>query len=303
MPMFPRMTTAVLLLASATALSGIVHAQTLPEGEVAAQEAVPGVADLVPPHIRERGTLLIATMTSYQPYAFVVEGRLVGMIPEMATAVAQTMGLQPEISPIEFPAILLGLQSNRYDIGMGEYFVREDRLQVADFVTEWSNYNAFVVNEGSQYMPESIADTCGHHIAILAGSSGVPAMDAAKKHCSEAGEPEPQISSFPVMADAVLALSSNRVEAVLTGREVGLTLVNSGQPFVATGRVGGGPTATAVARADDNESLAEAIKAAYLHLMENGTYEEIHRRWGTDYGMIDDPTIYRQDDTPPTYAN
>lgn len=284
-------------------LAGQSHAQTLPAGDIPAVHAVPEVAALVPKRIKDRGTLLVATMTKYQPYAFVADGKLVGMIPEMATAVAQTMGLKPELHPIEFPAILLGLEAKRYDIGMGEYFVREDRLQVADFVTEWSNFNAFVVNKGSAYQPNGLIDVCGHKIAILAGSSGVPAMEVAKQRCSEAGKPEPIVSNFPVMADAVLALSSNRVEAVLTGREVGLTLVNSGQPFATMGKVGGGPTSTAVARTDDSDGLLKAIQAAYLHLMKEGTYAKIHRRWGTDYGMIDNPTIYKKGDKPPSYAN
>lgn len=295
--------TTLSVLAGMLLLASVGLAQSLPPGEIAPVEADPAVAALLPASIKERGTLNIATMTKYQPYSFTVEGRQVGMIPEMVTAVAQTMGLKPVISTMDFPAILLGLQARKYDIGMGEYFVREDRLEVADFVTEWSNFNAFIVNKGSAYMPSGLADICGHKIAILAGSSGVPAMEVGTQRCKEAGQPAPEISNFPAMADAVLALSSNRVEAVLTGREVGLAMINQGQPFAATGKVGGGPTATAVARTDTSDGLLEAIQAAYLHLIKSGVYEEIHKRWGTDYGMIDDPTIYRKGDQPPTYAN
>lgn len=277
--------------------------QSLPAGEVAAVKASPEVAAMVPQRIKDRGTLLVATMTKYQPYSYVVDGKLVGMIPEMVTAVAQTMGLKPEIATIDFPGILLGLQANKYDIGMGEFFVRKDRLEVADFVTEWSNFNAFIVNKESAYLPEGLADVCGHKIAILAGSSGVPAMEVGKQRCGESGKPAPDVSSFPAMSDAVLALSSNRVDAVLTGREVGLTMIKSGQPFVATGKVGGGPTATAVARTEDSDGLLKAVQAAYLHLMQTGVYADVHKRWGTDYGMIDNPTIYKKGDQPPVYAN
>lgn len=279
------------------------YSQTLPEGQVEAVEPDAAVVALVPAAIKERGTLNIATMTKYQPYSFTVGDKQVGMIPEMVTAVAQTMGLKPNIATMDFPAILLGLQAKKYDIGMGEYFVRQDRLEVADFVTEWSNYNAFIVNQGSTFTPSGLPDICGHKIAILAGSSGVPAMEIGKQRCSEAGKPAPEVSNFPAMADAILALSSNRVEAVLTGREVGLAMINQGQPFAVSGKVGGGPTATAVARTEGHETLPEAVQAAYLHLIKTGVYEKIHKRWNTDYGMIDNPTIYRKGDQPPTYAN
>lgn len=283
------------------ATSYAAPAQNLPTGEVGSVEAVPEIAALVPDAVKKRGVLRVATMTKYQPFSYVANGKNVGMLPEMATAVAQTMGLKADIQGMDFPGILLGLQAQKYDIGMGEFFVRKDRLEVADFVTEWSNFDAFVVNKGSTYMPENIADVCGHKIAILAGSSGVPAMESGKAHCAKEGKAAPQVSVFPQMSDAVLALSSKRVDAVLTGREVGVTLVASGQPFVPTGRVGGGPCATAVARNASSDGMLKAIQAAYVYLIKSGKYAEIHKRWGTDYGMIKNPTIYRRGDTLPDY--
>lgn len=266
-------------------------------------QADPDVEALVPAAVAQRGTLQVATMNNYKPYSYTQDGRLIGMIPDMANAVAETMGLQAEITAIDFPTILTGLQSQRYDIGMGEYFVREDRLQVADFVNEWSNYNAFVVRAGSEYRPESIDDVCGQKVAILAGSSGVPAMDTGTARCAEKGAPAPIVSTFPVMSDAVPALTSQRVDAVLTGREVGLSVVDEGAPVEATGRVGGGPTATAVARGPQTEGLPEAVRAAYEKLIADGVYADIHKKWKTDYGMIDDPTVHRLGDTPPVYDN
>lgn len=291
---------AALLMGATLALSQAspVLAATSAEMQV---QAVPEVAALVPEAIKKRGVLRVATMSRYQPFSFVQDGKKVGMIPEMVTAVAQTMGLKVEINQMDFPGILLGLQSNKYDIGMGEFFVRKDRLEVADFVTEWSNFDAFVVNKGSSYLPQNFDDVCGHKIAILAGSSGVPTMQAGKEHCAKAGKPAPIVTAFPQMSDAVLALSSNRVEAVLTGREVGLTLVASGQPFEPSGRIGGGPCATAVARTEYSDEMLKAIQAAYLSLIKSGKYQEIHKKWGTDYGMIDNPTIYRKGDSLPTY--
>lgn len=229
-------------------------------------QAKPGLAALAPAASRDRGVLRVATMNNYKPYSYTDDGAHVGVLPEMATAVAQVMGLKAEITAIEFSSILTGIQAQCYDIGMGEYFVREDRLKVADFVTEWSNYNAFVVSAAG-------------------------------------GAAAPEVQTFSVMNDAVLALTSGRVDAVLTGREVGLSLEQDGVPVVAVGKVGGGPTATAVGRSPEADGLPEAIAAAYRALIADGAYETIHTRWNTDYGMIDDPTVYRAGDTPPTYAD
>ncbi|MBK1787911.1 transporter substrate-binding domain-containing protein [Prauserella cavernicola] len=263
----------------------------------------PEVENLVPPAVRERGVLRVAMMNNYKPYSYNENGEHVGMIPEMATAVAQVMGLEAENTAVDFSSILTGLQAQRYDIGMGEYFVREDRLQAADFVTEWSNHNSFIVDAAGDYQPETIADVCGRRIAILSGSSGVPSMETGVSRCAENGKEAPEVRTFSVMNDAVLALTSGRVDAVLTGREVGVSLEEDGAPVKTVGKVGGGPTATAVGRQSGNDGLPEAIAAAYRALIDNGVYESIHTKWKTDYGMITDPTVYRLGDTPPTYED
>ncbi|GAA3748435.1 ABC transporter substrate-binding protein [Streptomyces tremellae] len=247
--------------------------------------------------------LRVATVNNYKPFSYTVAGRQTGMLPEMVTAVAQVMGLKAQVSDVDFSSILTGLQARRYDIGMGEYFVYPDRLKVADFVTEWSNHDSFVVDEASSYRPRSLADVCGKRIAVLSGSSGPPAMESARTKCAAAGAPAPQVQTYSVMSGAVLALTSLRVDAVLTGHEVGVALKQDGVAIKATGSVGGGPTATAVSRDPGDAGLAEAIAAAYRTLIKDGTYRAIHKRWGTEYGAIKKPTVYRRGDTPPTYGD
>ncbi|MEQ3553464.1 transporter substrate-binding domain-containing protein [Pseudonocardia nematodicida] len=300
---FVRMVAAAVSVAALAAGCGGGGAEGPGDGpsSVPAVAADPQVQALLPEAVRERGVLRVATMNNYKPFSFNDAGTQTGMIPDMSTAVAETMGLRIEVNAVDFGSILTGLQAGRYDIGMGEFFVRPDRLEVADFVTEWSNSDAFIVADTSDYRPDGLPDTCGQRIAILTGSSGVPAMERGAEVCTEAGQPAPEVQTFPAMNDAVLALTSDRVDAVLTGREVGVVLEQDGVPVTSSGQVSGGPTATAVSRAPDVEGLPEAIQAAYESLIANGTYEAIHQKWGTDYGVIDDPAIYRAGDTPPVY--
>lgn len=80
-------------------------------------------------------------------------------------------------------------------------------------------------------------------------------------------------------------------------------MISQGQPFETAGKVGDGPTATAVTRTDDSDLVLKAVHAAYSHLIQSGAYAKIHKRWGNDYGMIDNPTICCKGDKPPSYAN
>ena len=67
------------------------------------------------------------------------------------------------------------------------------------------------------------------------------------------------MSAFPSISNAVLALNSGRVDGVLINRGGAQESIHMDSGLDATGEIGGGPTATAVARTENSEKLLAAI--------------------------------------------
>src|SRR5690606_34935356 len=114
---------------------GPAQAQSLEKSDAAAA--------LLPKSIQDAGVLRIAVPDVGKPLAYKEGDALKGMDVDLANAVADTLGLKAEISLIPFSAALAGLQANKYDISYGEFYVTEERLKVADFVTSWQDYSSF----------------------------------------------------------------------------------------------------------------------------------------------------------------
>ncbi|MEQ3553467.1 transporter substrate-binding domain-containing protein [Pseudonocardia nematodicida] len=263
--------------------------------------ADPSVVALLPAPVKERGTLRVAVPDTGAPLGYQENGELRGMDPALGEAVAQVMGLRYEPEMVPFASAIPGLQADRYDIAYGQFYVTAERVQVVDFVTDWRDFSSFIVPSGSQFQPQSLADACGRSIGAMDGSVELQFLNDAQADCTSAGRPQIAISAFPSISAGVLALGSDRVEGVLTGRGAAENAVAQGQPFDIVGEIGGGPTATAVARTADSDQMLAAVQKAYEVLIADGAYRQILDANNTAYGAIDDPTVYTRGASLPTY--
>lgn len=266
------------------------HAQEIAKADDAAM--------LLPKAIKDAGMLRIAVPDIGKPLAYKDGSELKGMDVDLAKAVASTLGLKAEISLIPFSAALTGLQANKYDISFGEFYVTAERLKVADFVTDWQDYSSFLVVGAKDFKPTKLTEICGHTVGAMAGSAELETLKTGAAKCDKA----PTISAFPSISNAILALNSGRVEGVLINRGGAQESIRMNAGLAASGEIGGGPCATAVARNDNSEQLLAALKAAYEHLMKSGDYGKILEKNDTAYGAAKTAEIYKDGSTPPKYG-
>ena len=257
------------------------------------------VAALLPQPIKDSGELRIAIPDTGKPLAYKEGGTLKGMDVDLAEAVAAVMGVKAKISMIPFSSALTGLQANRFDISYGEFYVTTERLQVADFVTSWQDFSTFLVKKGKSFQPKALADICGHKIGAMAGSAELATLKTGAAKC--AGNPT-VVSAFPSINNAVLALNSGRVDGVLINRGGAQQSIRLDAGLDASGEIGGGPTATAVARNANADKLLEALKGAYDHLIQSGDYAKILEKNDTAFGAVKSAEIYKEGSTPPKYS-
>lgn len=286
---------ALLSLAAAATAGAFFAAGAQAEGIAKADD----VAAMLPKTVSDAGVLRIAVPDTGKPLAYKDGDTLKGMDVDLANAVAAVLGLKPEISLVPFNTALPGLQSNKFDISYGEFYVTEERLKVADFVTSWQDYSSFLVAEASGYQPVKLADICGKTIGAMSGSAELETLNNAAADC---GGEAATVSAFPSISNAVLALNSGRVDGVLINRGGAQESINVDPGLSASGEIGGGPTATAVARTDNSPAMLAALKAAYDHLIASGDYKKILDANDTAYGAATEAVIYTAGSTPPKYG-
>jgi polar amino acid transport system substrate-binding protein len=101
------------------------------------------------------GQLVMATNAEFEPYEYRENGEIVGIDVEMATAVADKLGMELVIEDMQFDSIITAVQSGKADIGVAGMTVTEDRLKNIDFTNSYTTAKQVIIvrngNAGSSF--------------------------------------------------------------------------------------------------------------------------------------------------------
>ena len=81
----------------------------------------------------ENGTLKVVVCPDLKPLCYVKNGELVGYDIETIQHFAKAYGYDLEFATVNFEAVLAGVVSGKYDIGIAGIFITEERAQSVDF--------------------------------------------------------------------------------------------------------------------------------------------------------------------------
>lgn len=81
----------------------------------------------------ENGVLRMGTCLLEEPFAFLSNGKMVGFDIELAYRLAQQLGVKIEISDISYDAMIMGLQTEKIDIAIANFYMIEDRNKTFEF--------------------------------------------------------------------------------------------------------------------------------------------------------------------------
>ena len=250
------------------------------------------IAAEVPAKIKSKGTLTVAADATYAPNEFIgSDGHTVqGMSPDLGHAIASVMGLKANFVNATFDTIIPGLQSGKYDLGFSSFSDTKAREKVVDFVTYFIAGTSFYVKAQGGPTINTLADLCGHKVAVERGTTQATDATAQSAKCRKAGKPKVSVSVFPDQNAANLALSSGRAEVGMADSPVAAYIVkqSNGQFKISGKSYGTAPYGIAIPKGN---GMAKPILAALKVLMSNGTYMSVLTKWGIQAGAITNPKI------------
>ena len=211
------------------------------------------------------GVLTMATNATFPPYEYYEGNDIVGIDAEIAQAIADKMGLKLEIQDMEFNSIITAVQSGKADLGLAGMTVTDERKQSVDFTDSYATgIQSVIVKDGSSI--KSIDDLKGKKIGVqLATTGDIYAKD-------DFGEEN--VEEYNKGADAVMALTSGKIDAVIIDNQPAKSFVEttSGLQILDTDYV---QEDYAAAIAKGNTDLLNAVNTALKELKEDGTIQKI----------------------------
>lgn len=219
----------------------------------------------------KKGTLTMATNAYFPPYEYYEGTEIVGIDAEIAAAVAEKLDLKLEIVDVEFDSIIAGVQSNKYDIGMAGMTVTEERKQAVNFTSTYATgIQAVIVPEGSEITDVDALLAGDYKVGVQQGTTGDIYMS------EDVGED--RVVRFSKGNDAVLALSTGKVDAVVIDNEPAKSFVaaNPGLIILPTAYV---EEEYAMCLNRENKELLDQINKALEELTADGTIAKIIEKY------------------------
>lgn len=207
------------------------------------------------------GTLTMATEAGFPPYEYYEGEQIIGIDAEIAAAIANKLGMSLQIDDMDFDSTITAVQTGKADIAMAGMTVTEERMKSVNFSDSYATgIQVVVVAENGSVA--SLDDLAGKSIGVQQNTTGD--IYATGDYGDE------NIQRFARYADAVSALSTGKIDAIIMDNEPAKSFVaaNEGLKILDTEYA---VEDYAIAIAKENTDLLDKVNAALKELTDDGT--------------------------------
>jgi polar amino acid transport system substrate-binding protein len=254
----------LLALAGALLVCGATHAQT----------CAPKVS---PDHLLEAGKWQMAINPTLPPQQFVdSSGELQGLNVELARAMAAQMCLQPVFLRMDFPPMIPGLRSGRFDTINTGLFWTDERSKLLFLVPYAQQAISVYTLPDSTFAIAKFDDLAGHVVGVESATYAERKSREVNADMEKRGLKPIDFRSFATASETVAALRAGQIEA---GINVDETANDFAQKKVAKVWVSG-LFGTDITFAFRDGTLAAAAADALTALKADGTYDRLFDKFG-----------------------
>lgn len=246
-------------------------------------------AALLPKDIQDAGVIIAATAVGYEPYEYKDDnGEFAGLDIDLGNAIGDALGVKVEFQDASYDSITGAVKSGRYDVSLTGYTASVEKQAQNDLIAYAKSELSILVPAGNPLGIDGLSGLCGTRVGVEKGSSA----DLAIGDYIAAGSCDVPIdfTAFPVQADAVTALQSDRIDAVVvqsvSGNYVANSLERTKDSFDLVTDDAFPATTIAMIVDKAQPDLRDAIVAALLSLQENGTFSKIFEKYGVEAAAV-----------------
>jgi polar amino acid transport system substrate-binding protein len=259
----------------------------------AAQAVDQALAAKVPDAIKSDGTIKIGVDSTYAPSEFLdTDGKtVIGFDVDLFNAVAAKLGLKTEWQSAKFDAIIPGVQSGKYEIGISSFTINPDRKKQVNMVSYFNAGTQWATKKGN---PSGIQpdNACGKKVAVQTSTvQDTEDLPKKLKACTSGGKPAFTVDRYQDQGQATASVVTGKDDAMLADSPVvAYAVKQSKDQLEALGDIYEAAPYGYVVKKDQTDfaqALADAVKA----LISDGTYKSVLEKWGVAAGAIDNPTV------------
>lgn len=230
------------------------------------------IKDDVLKKIETTKSLVVGTDATFAPFEFKnSQKEYDGFDIDLVRAVAAQLGADKvEFVDTEFKGLIPGLQGKKFDMIVSAMYITDERKKTIDFSDSYypGGLSIMVARDNDEI--KSIDDLKGKKVSVQIGTKSAKFLK--EEH------PDIKLVEVEKNVEMFLELESKRVDAVVTGRPAAKVYTKE-HPTVKVLDQELTEEHYGYGVRKENEEFTKAINAALKKVKENGTYEEIVKKW------------------------
>ena len=227
-------------------------------------------------YTNQPGKLTMATNAFFPPYEYYEGGEIVGIDVEIAEAVAKKLGLELVVEDTEFNSIPDRVQMKKYDIGMAGMTATDERKQTVNFTSTYAtSIQSVIVKEGSEIKDIDTLLSGNYKVGVQTGTTGDIYLSSPLE---EGGVGEDRVIRYSKGSDAVLALTSGKIDAIVIDNKPAKFYVDA-TPALVILETPFAEEEYAICVNKDNAVLLDKINQTIKELKEDGTIPVIIEKY------------------------
>ncbi|KYZ76224.1 glutamine ABC transporter substrate-binding protein [Anaerosporomusa subterranea] len=228
-------------------------------------------SDSVLAKIKKDQVLTVGTDATFKPFEYKNNGKYEGFDIDLIEAVAKELGANKvEYVDTEFKGLIPGLLAKKYDLVVSAMYITDERKQTINFSDTYFPGGLSIMIKNSNTAVKGINDLKGKKVSVQIGTKSAKYLEEKYKDII--------LVKVETNNDMFMELETGKVDAVVTGLPAAKTYAK------AKGTVKVLPETLTEEfygyglRKDDAE-LAKAVNAALKKVKDNGTYDQIVKKW------------------------
>ncbi len=229
----------------------------------------------------KEGKLTVCTHLPYEPFQFKEGGEIVGFDVDLVDLVAEEIGVEQTIVNTPFETIETGqaMATGKCDLAAAGMTITEERARVMNFSDPYFEATqALLVKKGSGF--DSLESLAGETVGVQANTTG-------KAYAEENAPDDVELKTFEDLALLTSAVKTGSVAAGINDNGVLYDYATQNPDTEVTAEFDTGENYGFGFAKDADPALLETTNEVLTKAKEDGTYEEIFRKYFPDAELPD----------------
>lgn len=213
-------------------------------------------------------TYIVGTNAEFPPFEYLENGELKGFDIELLDLIAQDQGLDIKWVDMAFGGLIPALEAKKIDIIQASLAYTEDRAKSVLFTDPYfndENGQMLIVKKDTPDLKGLLSELKGKKLGVAIGT---------KPDSLATAEGGIDITRFNSVAEGILALQADKVDAVFTDPDVTKGYLSQ-HPNLKAFEVEGSGSSTCIGVRHEDKELAAKLNAGIKKIRSDGTYEKL----------------------------